>query len=622
MKILVTHPLDPQIVSSGLGELVSYRPELATLPESELLRVLKHERPGVVLTDRPILNSASLTNWNEPDRDPTKLVYRHSERCLAATLPTVPTEQAPKASGGLGADLEALGIAERRLLGADTAKTLGAFGVSPGGSTGLSGERVVLVGAGIVNLMTARELLEQGADVEIVDAGPDPRSQPPWQELGATHGGADARMYCYTEADNYNEKAHRVYAQMREVFRQTITEGGWLVTPFDELTPREEAWIEDFLGLPRWRAEVFTRDIHRFNITSGGLWDQLKGDLPELFDDVGYTPGVLRVYSQAEKVEAAKALHGSLGSLQRALDSAELKRRHPGFAEAVDGGEIAGGLEIRGFTLGIHRFARKLLAHLEQKGARFQWRRRVTGLERDSDGAVQWLRTADGPLRAEHYVLSPGAYCQNLLAGTASDAAVQGILGLWLFLPHLEPRLERSVKIHREGHVGEDSNITVGRDGAGRPTLILGSGYGFLGERSLDMDSPEIRCLFQALEVTARRYLPTAYDRAMREGTLYGARKACVRPFTSTGLGIFEVLPTAEGGRLVITTGHNTGGFTQAPVVAEAVRDTLGGCAHPMQSLYRPDRGRSGSSNPSEDSTPTPRLRTVPTPSGAAVEAG
>ncbi|MEM1180536.1 MAG: FAD-dependent oxidoreductase, partial [Acidobacteriota bacterium] len=278
--------------------------------------------------------------------------------------------------------------------------------------------------------------------------------------------------------------------------------------------------------------------------------------------------------------------------LQRRLDPAELKRRHPGFAAAVDRGEIAGGLEIEGFTLGLHRFVRNLLDRLERQGASFLWRRQVLGLERGPDGAVSGLRTADGVQRSDHYVLSPGASCRDLLAGTASDAAIQGILGLWHFLPHVEPRLGRSVKIHREGHVGEDSNITVGRDPSGRPTLILGSGYGFLGERELDMASPEIQCLFDALEVTARRYLPDAYARAVKEGTLYGDRKACVRPFTSTGLGLFEVLPTAEGGRLVITGGHNTGGFTQAPAVAEAVAETLGGGTHAMQSLFRPDRGR------------------------------
>ena len=83
----------------------------------------------------------------------------------------------------------------------------------------------------------------------------------------------------------------------------------------------------------------------------------------------------------------------------------------------------------------------------------------------------------------------------------------------------------------------------------------------------------------------------TCLAQARREGTLHHTRKACVRPFTCTGLGVFEVLGTARGGRLVIASGHNTGGFAQAPAVADAVAGTLEGRPHPMQALYDPERG-------------------------------
>ena len=288
---------------------------------------------------------------------------------------------------------------------------------------------------------------------------------------------------------------------------------------------------------------------------------------------------------------AARALHAGLGSLRRVLDPAELGRRHPAFREAVERGEIAAGLEIVGFTLAVHDFAAKLLSHLEDRGVRLRWNNPVLELERDTEDRVTGLLTARGVVRSQHYVLSPGAYGHGLLESSRSAGKIQGILGLWLQLPNLEPRLRQSVKIHREGHVGEDSNVTMSRDAAGRPILILGSGYGFLGGRPLDMSSPEISRLFEAVEENARRFLPRAHARALREGTLYGERKACVRPFTSTGLGIFEVDRAAGGGRVVITSGHNTGGFTQAPAVAQAVAATLAGREHPMQALYDPERG-------------------------------
>jgi D-amino-acid dehydrogenase len=112
-----------------------------------------------------------------------------------------------------------------------------------------------------------------------------------------------------------------------------------------------------------------------------------------------------------------------------------------------------------------------------------------------------------------------------------------------------------------------------------------------MGGDDLDMDSPELAVLFAALEDTARRYLPAAYAQALADNSLRLSRRACIRPFTPTGLGIFEVLGTVDGGRMVITTGHNTGGFSQAPEVARAVTATLNGSFHSMQEIYDPERG-------------------------------
>ncbi|WP_417682951.1 FAD-dependent oxidoreductase [Roseibium sp.] len=50
-------------------------------------------------------------------------------------------------------------------------------------------ETVLVVGAGIVGLMTALDLVQAGYDVEVVEASHDPRTCPPWQSMGCTHGG-------------------------------------------------------------------------------------------------------------------------------------------------------------------------------------------------------------------------------------------------------------------------------------------------------------------------------------------------------------------------------------------------------------------------------------------------
>jgi D-amino-acid dehydrogenase len=411
---------------------------------------------------------------------------------------------------------------------------------------------------------------------------------------------------------------------MDQVLRRTVTDGGWLAHEPESLDPSAAAWIRSFHGLPPWRAKIFTEDIHQFSKDSYPVWERLRHQEPHLFEGVGLTPGVLRLYSRDEKAAAAESLHSRLGSLVRSLDREELVRRHPACAAAVAAGHVSRALEIRGFTLNIHAFVNRLRDHLEAAGARFRWQERIESIEGADRGQVRGLRTERGEIiRSRHYVISPGAHAGSLLRGTRSHGKIQGIAGLWLTLPHLEPRLGQSLKIHREGHVGEDSNVTLGHDSQGRPVLWLGSGYGFLGCRSadtgaVDMASPQVRALFEALEETARRYFPGAYEAARRDGSLDRSRKACVRPFTSTGLGVFEVLRTDQGGRLVIASGHNTGGFAQSPAVAEAVAETLRGRPHAMQALYDPERGVEPEDLHIPNPSARPRLRPVRTGSPAS----
>lgn len=468
---------------------------------------------------------------------------------------------------------------------------LEASGLSDRPAQGRSGQLALLVGAGIVNLLTAYQLVHEGYRVKILEATAPPQTRPDWRQLGATRGGGNARMFCLTEADNYNDKGGILYSGMKAVMRKRIAKGGWLACDPERLPPGTQRWIEQFDGVPPWLAEIFTQDIYAVNRQSMNAWEEMRAASPQLFDQVGYVDGVLRIYYEEDACAAACALQNRIGALRKRLTDAEVAVRHPAFRKACASGQIVGGMEVVGFTVNIHDFVARLESYLVEQGVEFGWNTKIKKIARDSEGRIEGLWTQDGLERADHYVISPGAYGRECLCGTRTEGKVEGVLGLWLTLPNLEPRLENSVKLHREGHVGEDSNITLARDEHGRPILLLGSGYGFLGGSDLDMESPDISVLFEALEDTARRYLPDAYAQALADNSLHASRRACVRPFTSTGLGIFEVLGTTGGGRLVITTGHNTGGFTQAPAVARAVAATLNGSFHPMQEIYDPERG-------------------------------
>ncbi|MEL6536651.1 MAG: hypothetical protein AAFQ98_14630, partial [Bacteroidota bacterium] len=100
--------------------------------------------------------------------------------------------------------------------------------------------------------------------------------------------------------------------------------------------------------------------------------------------------------------------------------------------------------------------------------------------------------------------------------------------------------------------------------------------------------SEQLEGIFKSLKENARTYFPAALEAAMP--TIDDHRKYCVRSWTPTGLGVFETIPTKQGGKLIITGGNNTGGFTQAPVIGEAVLAALDDKPHRMHELFHPSR--------------------------------
>ena len=454
---------------------------------------------------------------------------------------------------------------------------------------------VLLVGAGIMNLMTAEHPATRGFQERIVDAGPDPRSCKDWTRLGVTNGGGNARMFTYTEADNYNEKGSVLYQDMQCIFRQTARDGGWSVKSPKEFSAPEAAWVDTFEQLPPWLARAFREDIYTVNREAGKLWSEYIEATPQLFEGVEFRKDILRMYAEAGPLDAALKLNRELGTIVHPTSPKEFLRANPGFVPAAESDHLAGGFTVEGFTVNIHPFVAKLIDRITALGGEFTWDCRVQRIRRNDSGKVTTLESQLGQLEADHFVVSPGVTGNALLRGMASENVIQGVLGVWLQLPNLHPQLQHSIKIHRRGHLVEDINVTVAKDTeTGEDIVMLGGGYGYVGLDRPSPDCPELMALFGELEEVARIYFPRGHAIAKERGTLWpgGNYKFCIRPFTATGLGVFEQIPTASGGSLVVTGGNNTGGFAQAPAVARAVQRALVGERDPIHVLFHPDRGK------------------------------
>lgn len=448
-------------------------------------------------------------------------------------------------------------------------------------------QSVVVVGAGIVGLMTAWELTRAGYRVHLVDAGPDPRSRQDWRRFGCTRGGGNARMFTLTEADNYNDQGPSPTTS--PAFRIAVSQGGWRISGDNGFGPQEHEWIERHERVPPWLARLYNRDIFSFNKESEFLWRDLRLEVPQLFDGVELHDGIVRLYTDPAHLAWSEARHSAIGALRRRLDPADIRACYPALADACRHGPLVGALEVVGFTLSVHNLVTNMLDALQHAGARVTFQARVTEISRNARGLIAGLVTLAGPLEADHYVLSPGVYGQRLLTRTVSANRIHGVLGVWVTLPNLEPKLQNSLKIARKGHRAEDANVTVTTDGCGQDILLYGSGYGYTGLSPDNICPDELEALHAAVEDNVQTFFPAAYAAARESGLLVSSRRFCVRPWTPNGLGVLEVQP-ATSGLLIVVGGHNTGGFTQSPSVARAVLCTLRGRPHPMQWLYHPGR--------------------------------
>lgn len=447
---------------------------------------------------------------------------------------------------------------------------------------------VVLVGAGLVNLITACALQKAGYALRIVDAGPDPRDEAPWLLYGCSRGGGDARMFSLSEMNNYHDK--RGVRTLNQQFRRSVQERGWAVYRENTLSKDEWQWIEDFEKLPIWLAHRYTEDIFGFNRESYHLWTQWQESDPELFSASYYCDGIVRLFDSPSTFEAKTAVQQRLGAVRRVLSAEQIAAEHPALADAVNEGYIAGGVDEVGFTIMAHEFMRALLDDLARNGAEFDWNTEVKQVLFDRRGHVAGVQADGLTLEAHDYVVSPGAYGRAVLDHTRSRGQIHGVLGVWLTLPNADPQLSHSLKLRRTGHIVDAANITLARGVGGAPLLVLGSGYGYTGVDVTNIEPSLLEAMYQGLVDTAQKYFRHSYELAASSGDITQTFKYCVRPWTPTSLGVFEQVATRGGGKYVVTGGHNTGGFAQAPAVAQAVLAALDGQEHPMHYLYHPDR--------------------------------
>ena len=187
MRILVTYPLNSQLVRSPLGELIVYRPELASQRQEALDQALSEHLPDAALVNGTCPSPTTLTAWPRQAHRAVRLIRCHpgNEQALPP-VPDVSIDQFQGTPGHLPDDLRALGLAERQLMHCMTERRLAASGISPSASRTLS-RLTHHVGRSRhrESRHTALELVEKGAEIDIIEASPGSPQQAPLAAAGS-----------------------------------------------------------------------------------------------------------------------------------------------------------------------------------------------------------------------------------------------------------------------------------------------------------------------------------------------------------------------------------------------------------------------------------------------------
>jgi D-amino-acid dehydrogenase len=587
MKITIIDSLSEDILLTIMSENILCRPDLKLRSQTAVLDALRRSSSDAMIYSTE-LNFSQLSRWGPR---PVNYVVRIGIS-LDASQPQTFTERLD--NGFISASVVASDQMKAYVHALETLESLSVDQLAltefcrP--SELAPRREVMVVGAGLVNLVTAYRLVEEGWKVRILDGAPDPASEAPWKSFGCSRGGDDARMFTLSEMDNYNDRS--LSPTMNGVFNSDASPMGWRVCRPGSLSREEQSWILDYEVLSPWLASRYNKDIFSLNRESRVIWDHWREREPDLFSNCETREDILRLYSDPKHLRDAVERQNRIGATIQVLSPEDICALEPTLVDPVRSGAIAGGILVVGFTVNAHKFISQLVSRMTARGATFEWNRRVNRVLFDRAGSVEGLACGtDEIVEAENYVLSPGAYGESVLEGTLCEGRIHGVLGAWLRLPNLEPRLEHSLKLARKGHITEDANVTVAIDCHGVPIVIIGSGYGYTGVDPFNVDESLLQRIYDGLLDTAKRFFPQAYAASQMEGTLEDSLKYCVRPWTSNGLGLFEMRPTKIGGRFIITGGHNTGGFAQSPAIADAVAAGLEGRHHKMHKIYHPHRG-------------------------------
>ncbi len=392
-----------------------------------------------------------------------------------------------------------------------------------------------VVGAGVIGLCVAYELMKDGREVVVVDQGP-------------IVGGAAAGSAGFITPSHVIPIA--APGVPRGVVRGMLRRTG-PVTARPSLDPAYLGWIFRFLRSCTSRtAEAGAAALAALGFLSADLMEHLITE--EGIDCCYRRDGLLHVYGDERVLAAAKHEAAEMercGVAVEMLGHDEIREVEPALGDEVIGGFLC----PNDAGLDPAMFLSSLASLLAGRGVRFAPHTRLLGFDSASD-AVENLITSRGNLAVDRVVVAAGARSPEVASHLGNRLPIQGGKGynVTVAAPRLGPR----------------NNILIGdRWAALNPMGDRLRMTGWLELGRLDT-APSLKRL-EHIESNVRSRVRLDPELTVLE------RWAGVRPITPDGL---PVIGPAPGWRNVIyATGHGKLGLSLGPVTGRLVTQMAGG---------------------------------------------
>jgi len=392
-------------------------------------------------------------------------------------------------------------------------------------------ETVLIVGAGVVGLAAATELLDRGIPVVVCD-----RERP---GAGASCGNAGLASFGHPPLTRPGVS----WRGLRWMFDRRSP---LLIRP--RLDPSFLRWLLSFHR--HCRVDHFERSM----AVLARLGHASRERLDRLLDAAGgcdpRSDGWLDVFatSAGERAAAGEAaLHDRFGFPSEPWSGAELRDREPAYRDTVVGARRY----HHATTLDPGRLVAGLVEHLESRGATLEFGLAVVGLRQDGDDRIHGVRLADGrEIAAGTTVLAAGAWSDRLAKLVGLRLPLEAARGYHVEFEGVAPTPHHGAVLH-------ESFIAIT---AFNGRLRLAGTLELAG-----LDRPWMRERLEQLPRTASTCLH-GLDRATRVGEWAGHR-----PCLADGMPAVGAVPGRRG--ILIATGHAMMGVTLAPATGLMIAD-------------------------------------------------